>query len=174
MRVVSALLALAVSLVIAGSLWAADEKKAPENRPHDRGAPGLDMILRGVNRLDLTDDQKAKIEDLKKEYGPKFKALQEKREGILTADQKKAGQEAAKTARDAGKSRREVAAARNAAMKITDDQKTKQADVRKEAEALRKEATEKRDSILTQQQKDQLNQRRGGPPRRRQHRGPDA
>ena len=103
MRVVSAMLALAVSLVLVGNLLAADEKKAPaEQEPRNRAINGLEF-LRGLN---LSDDQKAKVEEIKKEYAPKFKALEEKRAGILTADQKKAREEAAKAA----KARRKEAA----------------------------------------------------------------
>lgn len=157
MRVVSAMLALAVSLALVGSLLAADEKTPRESRNRQQVVQGLEF-LRGLN---LSDDQKAKVEEIKKEYAPKFKALEEKREGVITADQKKARDEAAKAAKDAGKGRRDVMEAGRAAMKLTDDQKTKLADIRKEAAALAKEVREKAMSILTDDQKQQVKDRGG-------------
>ena len=117
--------------------------------------------------MNLSDDQKAKIAEIRKDYGPKFKALEEKREGVFTADQKKARDEAAKAAKDAGKNRREVAEAGRTAMKLTDNQKTKLADIRKEAAALAKEVREKGMSILTDDQKQQVKDRQGRRGRRK-------
>ena len=48
-----------------------------------------------------------------------------------------------------------------AAMKLTDDQKTKLADIRKEAAALAKEVREKVVSHPDAEQKEQLKERRG-------------
>jgi hypothetical protein len=157
MRVVTAVLALAVSLVIAGGLWAADEKKPRQERNRERAIDGLEF-LRGLN---LSDDQKAKVAEIKKEYAPKFKALEEKRAGILTADQKKARDEAVKAAKAAGKTGQELFEAGRAAMKLTDDQKAKLAEVRKEVMALAKEVREKVvSSVLTADQKEQVKERR--------------
>ena len=94
MKVVSTVLALIVSLVIVGSLAAQDEKKAPENKRPPRAEMGpLGMLLRN---LKLTDDQKAKVEELQKAAEPKNKELREKMDKILTADQKKARDDAMK------------------------------------------------------------------------------
>ena len=68
MRVVSTVFALAVSLMIAGNLLAADEPTAPEGR-HGHRRPMMGQgdvfpaaMLKGLN---LTDDQKAKVKALK-------------------------------------------------------------------------------------------------------------
>ena len=97
-------------------------------------------MLKGLN---LSDEQKAKVEELRKEYGPKFKESWQKMDGILTAEQKKARQEAAKAAKAAGKKRDEVWKEAQAAAKITDEQKAKMAECGKAAGALHKEAREK-------------------------------
>ena len=99
MRVVSTVFALAVSLMIGGNLLAADEKTAPEGGRHHHSMMGQwnafpDQMLKGLN---LTDDQKAKVEALKKEYAPKLK---EAADSVLTADQKKARDDAVKAAKD--------------------------------------------------------------------------
>jgi Spy/CpxP family protein refolding chaperone len=105
--------------------------------------------------LTLTDAQKAKFADIEKEFGPKLVAAQ-KACDVLTPEQKKAREDAAKTAKTAGKSGKEIHQAADAAVKLTDDQKAKQADAKKQAEALRKELREKVVGVLTQEQKDQI------------------
>ena len=197
MRILCAVLALAVSLAIAGNLSAEEKKKgsccdpsAQENkkgsccgRPAidgERVFKGLDYTATGGNHsakgkkrgsccgrpaaggmrmfkgLNLSDEQKAKFEELKKEYQPKRKALGEKMRDILTDEQKKARAEAHKAAKEAGKKGKEIRAAVKDAVKLTDEQKAKFAELRKEMQALGKEMREKRMEILTPEQKEIL------------------
>jgi Spy/CpxP family protein refolding chaperone len=159
MRVVSMVLAVAVSLMMIGKVSAADDQKGPEGtRPH-RPMIGQWDMLKG---LDLTADQKAKLEELKKEYGPKFKEARQKADSILTEDQKKARSEARKAAQAAGKKGPEVWKDAQAAMKLTDEQKAKLAEARKTGAALGKEVHEKVMALLTPEQKEQLKKAREG------------
>jgi Spy/CpxP family protein refolding chaperone len=80
-------------------------------------------------------------------------------EGILTPEQKKARDEARKTAKAAGKNRKEIHEAVLAAINLTDAQKTKLDEARKAAEATRKEFRQKVMDILTPAQKDKLKAR---------------
>jgi len=155
MRAVRVVLILAVALLIASSALA-QEKKKREGR---RGGPGGDPLAFLLRDLNLSDEQKAKIEDVRKEFGPKQAEAQKKRESILTDEQKKARDEAMKSARDAGKSRQEAFAAVQEAMKLTDEQKSKMADARKAAEEITKEMREKVMSILTPEQKEKVEKR---------------
>ena len=173
MRVVNTVLALAVSLMIVGNLSAAEEKTRPESK-HPRH-PGMERpmmerwdmfpedMLKGLN---LTDDQKAKLGELKKEYGPKFKEEATKRESLLTDEQKKAREEAVKAAKAAGEKTRDSWKDVKNAVKLTDEQKTKMAELRKETEVLHKEVREKITALLTPEQKAQLKEKRE---QRREH-----
>ena len=67
MRVASVVLTLAVSLSIAGVLLAQEG-----NLPKNKGKGGLDAPLPVLKGLDLSADQKAQIDALKKEYQPKL------------------------------------------------------------------------------------------------------
>jgi Spy/CpxP family protein refolding chaperone len=159
MRVASTVLALAVALVMVGSLSAADkEKKAPREGRHQGGGM-LGRVDEMVKTLNLTDDQKVNLEEIKKEYAPKVKELEQKMEGILTPEQKTARQEAVKAAKEAGKKGPEVRKEVEAAVKLTNEQKAKQAETRKAMKALHKEIHDKVMSILTPEQKAQLDQR---------------
>ncbi|MEN6559023.1 MAG: hypothetical protein ABFC54_12685 [Thermoguttaceae bacterium] len=163
MRLGSMLLALLVSLTVVGNL-SAGEKKQRLERQHaaHRVADPVDAILRGVT---LTDEQKAKINELKAEYGPKLLEAQQKMNGVLTAEQKKARNEAAKAARAAGKTPQETRKDIEAAVNLTDEQK----ETRKEFDSLRKEVQKKAMAILTPEQQEQLKAAR-----REHHHGPKA
>ena len=145
MRVVSVVLALAVSLVFIGTLSAADQK-GPTTKAEHQGNGSWGMF-KGLN---LTDAQKAKVEGLRKGYEPKFKAVAD---SVLTADQKKARDAAVKAAKDAGKKGPEVFKAVRDAVKLTDAQKTKMKEAMK---PLAKEFHEKMKAILTPAQQEQL------------------
>jgi Spy/CpxP family protein refolding chaperone len=159
LRVASIALAVIASFILVDSLSAQQTGRGHGRGQGDRG--GLIERVEKNKDLKLTDDQKAKLEELKKEYAPKEKALTGKREGVLTADQKKARDDARKAAKDAGKSRREIFQAGMEAVKLTDAQKATMADVRKAAGALNKEISEKVNKILTPEQQEILKKARG-------------
>jgi Spy/CpxP family protein refolding chaperone len=75
---------------------------------------------------------------------------------VLTPEQKKAGEAAAKAAKDAGKDKKEIQQAREEALKITAEQKTKQADLRKQLGAIQKDIREKVMGVLTPEQQEQI------------------
>jgi Spy/CpxP family protein refolding chaperone len=164
MRIVGAALTLVVSLAIAGTLAAA-ERKAPEGKgPEGKGqrGPAAMAIFAAVEKLNLSADQQAKMEELKKEYGPKMMEAGKKMQGITTPEQFKAQMEAMKAARDAGKSDEEARAAGREAMKLTDEQKAKLAEAQKEMMPLQKELRDKVMALLTPEQKEQAQKAMGG------------
>ena len=157
MRVVRTVLALTVVCLIAAPLFSAENCKPAKKGPACPAAQFVDGMTKG---LTLTDDQKAKIADIEKEFGPKLVAAQKAGE-VLTPEQKKAAGEAAKAAKAAGKSGKEAHQAVDAAVKLTDDQKAKQADAKKQVGGLQKELREKVMGVLTQEQKDQIKPHHG-------------
>jgi Spy/CpxP family protein refolding chaperone len=109
---------------------------------------GLAARIAHLRDLDLTEDEEAKIQDIRKECRPKIvKALEGLRD-ILTDEQKKAREEALK----AGKKRKEVLAA----IKLTDDQKAKVETICKEVATLVREELEKVQDVLTAEQQAKL------------------
>ncbi|MBU4272063.1 MAG: hypothetical protein KKE86_07175 [Planctomycetes bacterium] len=150
MKVLSAVLALAVSLAIVGNLSAEEKKKG---KYPDRPTIGGMRMFEG---LDLSEEQKANFKELWKEYLPKLKAVGEKLRDILTEEQKTARAEARKAAIEAGKKGKEVRDAVQDAVKLTDEQKAKFAELQKEMQALRKKMREKGMEILTPEQKEIL------------------
>ncbi len=134
---------LAVSFVT--PVMAADKKK--------KKAPTAVKVPKGI---ELTADQKTKVDALNKEFGPKLAECRKKAAGIITADQKKARIEAVKKAKADGKKGKEVQAAANAAVAITDDQKAQQTECKKAMGALNKEIRTQFAALLTDDQKAKL------------------
>ena len=134
---------LAVSFVT--PVMAADKKK--------KKAPTAVKVPKSI---ELTADQKTKVDALNKEFGPKLAECRKKAASIITADQKKARTEAVKKAKADGKKGKEVQAAANAAVAITADQKTQQTECKKAMGALNKEIRTQFAALLTDEQKAKL------------------
>jgi len=134
---------LAISFVT--PTMAADKKK--------KKAPTAVKVPKSI---ELTADQKTKVEALNKEFGPKLAECRKKAAGIISADQKKARAEAVKKAKADGKKGKEVQAAANAAVAITADQKAQQAECKKAMGALNKEIRTQFAALLTDEQKAKL------------------
>lgn len=153
-HVLKSLTVFALAALLVAPVWAADEagKKKKEK--------GLDTaVARSFSLPDtitLTAEQKTKLDEVKKEFESKVKEVVKKQNDILTADQKKARAEAAKTAKAAGKKGKDLQADVDAALKLTDEQKKKTEEVGKELKALNAQIREKITSFLTDDQKAQL------------------
>ena len=124
---------------------AADKKK--------KKAP---TAVRVPKTVELTADQKTKLDALNKEFGPKLAELRKKQASIITADQKKARAEANKKAKADGKKGKELRDVVNAAFAITADQKAQQAETKKAMGALQKEIRTQFAALLTDEQKAKL------------------
>ncbi len=144
---------LAVALLVASPLWAAPKKAAAKKAPP---CPADQQICKMTEGLTLTDDQKAQLGELKKEFGPKLMAAMKKVGDVLTADQKKARAAAEKAAKAEGKKGKELHDAVAAAVTLTDEQKAARAEANKAVTALRKELGKAAMGVLTPEQKAEL------------------
>ena len=151
-----------IALAVIASLVLVDSLSAQENAQRQGRRGGFSVLDRveHVKNLNLTADQKTKLGELKKQYAPKLKELAGAREKVLTADQKKARDEAVKAARAAGKRGPEVRKSIEAAMNLTDAQKTTLAEGRKAMGTLNKEIMGKVSTILTPEQQEVLKKAR--------------
>ena len=144
-KTLTILTACMLAVSFATPVLAADKKK--------KKAPTAVRVPKGI---ELTVGQKTKVEALNKEFGPKLAECRKKAASIITADQKKARTEAVKKAKADGKKGKEVQAAANAAVAITDDQKAQQAETKKAMGALNKEIRTQFAALLTDDQKAKL------------------
>lgn len=104
----------------------------------------------------LTEEQTAKLDEVKKEYAPKFQALSKKGNDVLTKEQRKARREAQQKAKEEGKKGKELQAAVDAALMLSDDQKKQLDEVKAETAKLRTEMEGKVVALLTDEQKAQV------------------
>ena len=148
MKLAKMLLSLTVLVLVAATVSAQDAPKKGDHKGF-HGGP-IDRIL-AAKDLNLTDDQKSKLQDLKKTAGDPGKQF----DSILTDDQKKARDDAVKAAKDAGKKGRDVMQAGMKAVTLTDDQKAQVA-------KAHKEFADKISAILTPEQNDKVKALLGG------------
>lgn len=156
------ILTLTGMFLIAAPLFAAAPKEGAKKPPKNPAVTRVEKLLEG---LTLTDEQKAKLEVLQKELGPKLLEASGKLDGILTPEQRRARAETSKAARDSGKKPKEVTEAVDAAMKLTADQKPKVAEARKVLAELDKALREKVLEVLTPEQKQKF--KPANPPKKR-------
>ncbi len=157
MKVVSCVLALAVSWWMVGNALAGPVNSPATKSPAKSQSPCAEQVqgFQGLSPLKLTAAQQAKITELKKEYAPKFKEVRQSKEAVLTPAQKHARANvlsAAKAAKAAGKKPADMHKAVAAAIKLSPDQQAKMAKLDKSATALRAEVHKKILAILTPQQ----------------------
>jgi Spy/CpxP family protein refolding chaperone len=103
-----------------------------------------------LQELDLTDAEVEKFMEIRKEYRPKIEKVMKELDGLLSDDQKKARADALQ----AGKHGREILAS----LKLTDAQKEKCQAVGKEVHTLVHEELAKMREVLTEAQKEKLDE----------------
>jgi hypothetical protein len=143
-KTITILTACVLTLSFVAPAVAADKKKKTP------------VAIKVPKSIELTAEQKTKLDALNKEFGPKLAECRKKQASIITADQKKARAEAMKKAKADGKKGKELRAAVNAALAITADQKTKQAETKKAMAALNKQIKTQFAALLTDEQKAKL------------------
>ena len=87
-KIITILTACVLTVSFAAPAIAADKKK--------KKVPNVVRVPKGI---ELTTDQKTKVEALNKEFGPKLAECKAKANSIITADQKKARTESMKRPR---------------------------------------------------------------------------
>ena len=134
-----------------GAVLTAEQKAKLETLKEERKETREECLahrIANLKELDLTDDELAKIGEIRTEFRPKIVKAMKELEGLLSDEQKKARQEGLK----AGKKRKEILES----LKFTDDQKAKVAAVCKEVGSLVREEAEKVRDVLDASQKEQL------------------
>jgi Spy/CpxP family protein refolding chaperone len=121
---------------------------AMKEERHEHREDCLAHAIANLKDLDLTDAEMTKIGEIRKEYRPKIEKAMEGFRGLLSDEQKKAREEALK----ADKPRKEVLEA----LKLTGAQKDKVHAVGKEVATLVREEMEKVRDVLSEEQREKL------------------
>ena len=143
---------LLLTAVLATSVMADDEtkkkQKGKKGAKKGRRAASVAQFIGSV-RESLTEDQKVKIKELDKEYGPKLAEMRKARNEVISPELRKKIAEARK-----GKKGKEARAA--GAALYTDEHKAKLKELTKKNSGLRKEIRDKVIALLTDEQKAKL------------------
>lgn len=113
----------------------------------------VDQTFAIPKEITLTDDQKAKVDALKKEHGEKLLELSKKLNEGITPEQFKARRDAQAKAKADGKKQKEIQEESEKAMNLTDEQKKKRAELQPEMQKLQLSIKEKIHGLLTDDQK---------------------
>ncbi len=163
MRTVRTLLVVAAALLIAATVVAQEKPKKKGRRgklaPTTQAVVRLDKLRTALEELDLTEEQKEELKKLREKHGPKFKEVFDKMQDVLTEEQKSAGEEAMKEAKESGKKGRELFQAIEASLKLTDEQKEKMDKLAPEVRALQREMMKEIRGILTPEQQERLKEK---------------
>ena len=140
-------------LMIAFTLSAGSADAAKE-KGKKKGAEGAaSPVFTIPKEITLTADQQAKLDEIKKEKGPKIADLTKKLDSVLTDEQKSARKEAVAKAKTDGKKGKDAAAAVDEALKLTDEQKKHRSELQPELAKLQLSIKEQIHGLLTDDQK---------------------
>jgi Spy/CpxP family protein refolding chaperone len=131
----------------------AQEKKKGQGK---KAAKGPDPVGKMVAGLDLTAEQQAKIDEIRKEYRPKLAEIQKRRNVIMTAERRKTEKEAKQAAKDAGKKGKKAKADVDAALGLSAAESEALGDIEKERQALLAKINTDVRALLTDEQKAKL------------------
>jgi hypothetical protein len=142
---------LSVAAVLAISGRAQEKKKAAPKKDPYAGFFSFPKMVE--SKLALTNDQKAKLQDLRKEYTPKLEEVDAKIGKVMTPERRKAAADAAKEAKAAGKKGKDLAAAVQAALKLSDEEQAQLKQANQARAKLVGEIVKKKLALLTDEQK---------------------
>lgn len=145
-----------LTLVALCVLPAAAQDGQKKKKKKDAQPQAISALMKKLDALELTEEQSAKIKRIGEELAPKFTALNEKLSSVLTAEQKKARAAAVAKNKADGKKGKEAAAAIDAALALTEDQKKVQAEVQADLKEVSGKLKTAVMSVLTPEQQAKL------------------
>jgi hypothetical protein len=137
-------------LAIVAALFAAQDSQGQEKKKKGDPTAG---IKKKLDDAELPADVLEKCKKVVEEHAPKIKEAQAKVDSILTDEQKKARAAAQKAAKDAGKKGKEAQDEITAALKLTDEQKTKMEEAQKGLAAAQGDMNKALGALLSDEQK---------------------
>jgi Spy/CpxP family protein refolding chaperone len=111
--------------------------------------------------ITISDEQKAGLKTVQDELGAKLTDLTEKHAALLTDERRTAREAAYKEARESGKDREATSAAINAALNMTDAEKTQLAELETSLRELHQQIRERVMALLTPEQRTELEKKIG-------------
>ncbi|HVX10590.1 MAG TPA: hypothetical protein VHC22_05380 [Pirellulales bacterium] len=152
MKPVLRLTAFCVLALLLANILVADEPPAKKGKKAKKSSP-TPAVFKLPAGIELSPEQQAKFDELKSQYTAKLADAQKKVADILTEEQRGMQRSARRDAVAAGKKGKELKAAVDAAVELTDEQKTSMATAQAELNRLRKEIRKEVVGLLTAEQR---------------------
>jgi Spy/CpxP family protein refolding chaperone len=149
------LLALAALAVFCAAIVQTSAQEQPKKQAK-KVAKGPDVVGKMLAAIDLTAEQQAKVELVRKEFQPKLAEIQKRRNQIMTKDRRQTEKDARQAAKDSGKKGKDVKAAVDAALRLPPEEAERLAAIQKEQQALVAQIDERVRALLTDEQKAKL------------------
>lgn len=147
-RILSVLLVFLTALPMFGQ-----DLEDERERRQPPAALQFNFFLRGV---ELADEQQAEVEKLRKRYLPKLRELQRKLGTILSAEQRRARQDALRAAREVGQDGQQAREAAESAVKLTQEQRQQFTAIQRERAELVATIQGEVRAVLTERQRAQM------------------
>lgn len=144
---------LSAGLLIAVAVSVSAQETAKEAKAKKKAAGATNPVFAIPKEITLTEEQQSKLEEIKKEQGPKVAELTAKIDSVLTDEQKAARKEAAAKAKADGKTGKDAKAAVDEALKLTDEQKKHRDELQPQFAKLQLSIKEQINDLLTDEQK---------------------
>jgi len=151
------------AMLMGVSLMAQEKSKQErvELTPMTQAMMRMARMWETLKELNLTEEQDAKLKGIRDETAPKMKVIMDKLGEIVTEEQKKAVEAAAKKAKEDGKTGPAFFAAIQSAVDLTDEQQQKMNKLVPEVQAVQRQMMKSITSMLTPEQKEKMKQLRG-------------
>jgi hypothetical protein len=153
MRLVARTLALFCLAALLASPLLAEDKKADKKQPAKNPYGQTFSFPKGITP---DANQQAKLDELKKEYGPRLDELNAKLAKVMTPERQKAAAAARKAAQGEGKKGKEVQEAVLTALKLSSEEEAQYKEVQQARTKLNREINKKKTELLTDEQKEKL------------------
>lgn len=141
---------VALVICLVAGVASAQEATQKPKKPTTPQIPVLDAWLEGV---ELSAEQKGKVEALKRELGPAFAEVNKRAEAVYTEEQRKVRRDIAAKARAEGKQPQEIRKLQEEAVKLTPEQKEKLDQLMAERRELQRKLAKHLLEILTPEQR---------------------
>jgi Spy/CpxP family protein refolding chaperone len=150
------LLLAPLALGLLGLAAGVDAQTAGKKTAPGGDTKAVDRAFSFPKEIELTDEQKAKIDELKKEFAPRFDKIRAEMRAVMTDERRKVVEEVRKEAKAEGKKGKEVDEMVAAKLKLSPAEQAKLQEARAAREELMKEVNERKMAVLTAKQREHL------------------
>lgn len=158
-RIARMALVLCIVAAVTGPMAAQEKVKGEKGKGKSKKAGENPLLVQAFQlppEIELNDEQKAKVDELKKKYGQKLAEAAKKQNSILTEEQKAKRKTAAQEIKQSGKRGKEAQEALDEAMGLSEIQKTQMKESQDEIAKLTQEVRKDVYAVLTDEQKTKL------------------